>query len=345
MKKRFNHLSWTKRLQLEALLKAKTSVREIAQTLGVHISTVYREMKRGRYEHLVGATWEIEDRYSPDIAHDKYRSHLAAKGAPIKIGKDHDFAQYIEKRIVEDKLSPAAVLGEITRNGMKFNTMISLHTLYSYIEKGVFLRLSLSDLPGKKKKRNKRTVRIAKPPRGTSIERRPEEINARSSFGHWEMDLVVGKQQTKNVLLVLSERLTRFEIIVPLPNRKTETVVKALNKLEWKYGSSFRKVFKSITVDNGSEFSDYIGMEKSIFGGIRTHFYYCHPYCSSERGTNERLNREIRRLVPKGADLSRYTKEDIQYVENWVNAYPREVLGYATSGSLFRDHLHQLAVS
>ena len=345
MRKRFNHLSWTKRLQLEALLKTKTPVKEIAETLGVHLSTVYREMKRGRYEHIVGATWEIEDRYSPDIAHDKYRAHLAAKGAPIKIGSDHAFAQYIEKRIVEDKLSPAAVLGEIMRNGMQFDTMICLRTLYSYIEKGVFLRLSLSDLPYKKKKRGKRTVRIAKPPRGTSIERRPVEINERSTFGHWEMDLVIGKQQTKNVLLVLSERLTRFEIIVPLPNRKTGTVVKALNRLERKYGSSFRKVFKSITVDNGSEFSDYLGMEKSIFGGIRTHFYYCHPYCSSERGTNERLNREIRRLVPKGADLSTYSREDIQHVEDWVNSYPREVLGYATSGALFAEQMQRLVAS
>lgn len=338
-RKSFSHLTWTKRLQLEALLKAKTPVKDIAKALGVHISTIYREVKRGRYEHIDGATWISEDRYSPDIANEKYRDHLTAKGAPVKIGNDHEFAAYIEKRIIEDKLSPAAVLGEIKHGDFNFKTSICTNTLYSYIEKGVFYRLSFSHLSNKKKKRAKRAVKIAKPPRGTSIERRPEEINARNTFGHWEMDCVVGKQKTKNVLLTFTERLTRYEIILRLPNRKTETVVKALNRLEWRFGSDFRKVFKSITVDNGSEFSDYQGLERSIYGGKRTSVFYCHPYCSSERGSNERLNREIRRLIPKGADLSKYSSDEIQQVENWVNSYPRGILGYASSGELFRNEL------
>ena len=180
-------------------------------------------------------------------------------------------------------------------------------------------------------------------PRGVSIEKRPQEIGSRQTFGHWEMDCVCGP--TRAVFLVLSERLTRKEIIFPMNNQKSESVVHCLNVLERRYGKMFRKVFKSITVDNGSEFSDHLGIERSIYRGRRTQVYYCHPYCSSERGTNERLNREIRRLVPKGTDLSRYTVEDVQVIEDWVNAYPREVLGYATSGELFSAQLQRLAAT
>lgn len=153
------------------------------------------------------------------------------------------------------------------------------------------------------------------------------------------MDCVVGKKFSRDVLLVLSERLTRYEIIMKMPNRKSETVVKSLNRLEKRFGRDFRKIFKSITVDNGVEFSDFYGLEKSIYRGKRTSVYYCHPYTSCERGTNERLNREIRRHLPKGADISCYSDEQIQFVEDWINAYPREIFGFATSAEKFAEQI------
>lgn len=339
----FNHLTFTKRLQLEALLKAKTPIKEIAKILDVHISTIYREVKRGRYEHLNAKDWTTENRYSPDIAHEKYLENLTAKGAPIKLGKDYALVNYIENRIINYKLSPAAVLGEIKHKNLKFNTSLCVNTLYSYIEKGIFYNLSLKHLPNKVcNKKHKRKIRFARPPQGTSIEYRSNEILSRNTFGHWEMDCVVGKQNTRNVLLVFSERKTRYEIIFRIPNRKSETVVGQLNKLERQYGKIFRKVFKTITVDNGVEFSDFKGLEKSIYNGKRTNVYYCHPYCSSERGTNERLNREIRRLIPKGSDLSKYSQQDILRVQNWINTYPRGIFNYATSAELFNFELSKI---
>ena len=86
-----------------------------------------------------------------------------------------------------------------------------------------------------------------------------------------------------------------------------------------------------------------MGLQRSIYKGQRTTVYYCHPYCSSERGTNERINREIRRLIPKGSDLSKYSVDDIQRVEDWVNNYPRQVLGFATSKELFEEQLLTVA--
>lgn len=110
------------------------------------------------------------------------------------------------------------------------------------------------------------------------------------------MDTVVGlRGKSKKSLLVLTERKTRKEIIMELKRNTAAEVVKSLNKLERKWGKMFYKVFKTITVDNGSEFADFEGMEKAARRkGSRVKLYYCHPYSSCERGSNENQNRMIR---------------------------------------------------
>jgi IS30 family transposase len=219
--------------------------------------------------------------------------------------------------------------------------VVSKTTMYRYISIGIFMNVCMSNLPqGKRNKRHRKTI-AKRPPKGTSIEQRPAEIAARNTFGHWEMDCICGP--TLPSLLVLTERLTRMEIIFQMPNQKAESVIRCMNKLERRFGKKFRKVFQSITIDNGSEFSDFAGLERSSFGGKRTRVYYCHPYCASERGTNERLNREIRRRIPKGADLSQYSGVQIREIEDWVNHYPREVLDFATSAEAFELELQKLA--
>lgn len=337
----FKHLTKTKRLQLESYLKINMSKTEIAKLLNVHISTIYREIKRGEYEHK-NSDWTTEIRYSCDLAESKYQDNLKAKGQDLKIGNDYELAEYIEHRIVKGKLSPLAVIGEIKAKKIKFNTTICVGTLYNYIYGGVFEKLSIKHLPMKDRKKKNKKVVIKRKPRGTSIEDRPKEIYERKTFGHWEMDCVCGSSLP--TLLVLTERLTRKEIIFKMPNQKMESVHICMNKLEHKFGKNFKKIFKTITVDNGSEFSDSETLEKSMFGKTakRTKVYYCHPYCSCERGTNERINREIRRLIPKGSDLSKYTDEDIKNVENWVNEYPRQVLEFMTSQELFNKYLNEI---
>lgn len=340
------NLTFTQRIQLETLLNEGVHKTVIAERLGVCLATVYNEIKRGYYQRkkikyrnwFGDKTYKYVDSYSANIAHDRYLLNQTAHGAPIKLGDDYEFVEYIEKRVLKDKLSPCAVIGEIKRFKM-FKTNISKTTLYRYIEQGVFLNLKMSDLPLYKRKKKYRKAVIKRAPRGTSIEKRPLEILNRNTFGNWEMDCVVGKKFSRDVLLVLSERLTRYEIIVKMPNHKSDTVVKTLNKLERRFGRDFRKVFKSITVDNGVEFSDFKGLETSIYRGKRTSVYYCHPYTSCERGTNERLNREIRRHLPKGTDFTKYSDEQIQFVEDWVNTYPREIFGFATSAEKFAEQL------
>lgn len=342
--RRFKHLSKTDRLRIEAHIKDKKEPKEIAEIIGVHVSTIYRELKRGQYEHL-NSDYTTEMRYSPDIAEERYRENLKAKGPDLKIGKDHRLAEHIETKIADEKYSPAAVLGEIKAQGLQFNTTISVNTLYSYIEKGIFFRLTNKDLPVKaNRKRGYRKVKeAARPPKGDSIEKRPEEIAKRETFGHWEMDTVVSARPSKKVLLVLSERLTRDEIVRQLPDKTAASVVQALDSLEQEYGRAFPHIFQTITCDNGTEFSDHEGIERSATGeGQRTKLYYCHPYSAYERGTNENTNKLIRRFVPKGTNFEDLTDERVAKIEDWLNNYPRQILGFMSAGALFQEQVEAL---
>ena len=174
--------------------------------------------------------------------------------------------------------------------------------------------------------------------KGDSIEKRPEEVNTRQEPGHWEMDLVVSCRGGHKCLLVLTERVTRQEIMRLIPDRTAASVVRALNTIERKYGKLFPAVFKSITVDNGSEFADCEGLERSVSKkrGKRTKMYYCHPYCSSERGSNEKQNQMIRRKFPKGTNFDKVSPKEVKMVEDWLNRYPRKILGWYSSADMFR---------
>ena len=347
MGKLFKHLSQNDRIKMETMLNSGHKVVEVAEYLHVHRSTIYREIKRGEYTHR-NSDYTEETRYSSDLGQKNHDWNAQGKGRNIKIGNDRPLAEYIEGKIIEDKYSPEAALAAAAESGIEFTTSISVRTLYRYIDKGIFLKLTNKDLPvkGKRKKHNKR-VRVQKrASAGESIENRPDEVKDREIFGHWEMDTVKGKQGvTKSCMLVLTERKTRDEIIVKLPDQKAASVVEAIDRLERKWGDMFTKVFRSITVDNGVEFSDYEGLERSVLheGEKRTFAFYCHPYSSWERGSNENNNRLIRRHIPKGEDFDEKQDRDIEYIENWINNYPRGIFGFKTSAQLFEEEISKLA--
>ena len=188
---------------------------------------------------------------------------------------------------------------------------------------------------------------ISRAPAGKSIEQRPKEVDTRETFGHWEMDSVESCQGVSNTLLVLTERKTRNENIIVVPDRRAETTVRAINALERKLGAEkFGIIYKSITVDNGSEFALADQLEQScITGDKRTKVYYCHPYSSWERGSNENVNGMIRRRHPKGTDFSKVTAEEIAATENWINSYPRKIFGYKSAGTMFRECLRELGLT
>jgi IS30 family transposase len=344
MGKHFNQLTRTDRLQIEVMRNKGMPPSEISKSLGVHISTIYRELSRGKSEHKK-SDWTYEECYSAEIAESKYQMNLSAKGPQLKIGNDYELAEYLENKIVNDRYSPAAALAAAERQGISCRTKICFRTLYSYIDKGIFLGLTNKNLPVKvNKKRKYRHIQPKRPPKGESIEKRPKEINDRTTFGHWEMDTLKGKKGSQETLLVITERCARQQIKIRMPDNTAGSVVKALDTLELKYGDIFSKVFRSITIDNGSEFADVQGMEKSVSGTAkRTKIYCCHPYSSWERGSNENQNKLIRRWIPKGTPIENYSEAQLQDIEDWMNNYPRKILGWKSAAEVFAQYLKEIA--
>lgn len=322
-----HYMTEAERYQLEGMLRAGKPVAWIARELGFCRQTIYNEIKRGLYMHMVD--YRDEPRYSAYKAQEHHRITQRNKGGQLKIGNDIAYANFLERKILNDRFSPAAALAAARSEG--FQTSICVQTLYNYIDHGIFLILTNNHLweKQKRKKKKKETeprIAHAKLP---SIEDRPEHINQRSERGHWEMDLIIGTQESDTALLTLTERVTREEKIIKLPNRKASSVRRAINRLE-RNTPNFKTKFKSISTDNGSEFMEYEKLIRSVYGGKRFDVWYCHSYAAWEKGTNENQNRMIRRFFPKGTDFAKVTQEEIQAVENWMNDYPRQVLGWKT---------------
>lgn len=347
MREPFKHLSMTDRLRIEKWQRQGMKPKQIAAKLRVHLSTIYRELNRGKYERLDGKTWEMHTAYSPDIAETRYRENLRVKGPALKIGRDRNLSDYLEELICNQDYSPAAAIGQAKIDG-QLTTSITPQTLYSYIHKGVFLHLTMQDCPRRGKHKTKYMhvkKRAARAPAGESIDNRPEEVQQRTTFGHWEMDTIYSaKNRGSAVLLTLTERKTRKEIVTRLPDRSSETIVKAVDALERKFGSAkFRAVFRSITVDNGSEFAAADLLERSVLcKKQRTKIYFAHPYSSWERGSNENQNGMLRRKFPKGTAFRKVTARAVAEAEEWLNNYPRKIFNFRTSEMLYMDELRAL---
>ena len=149
--------------------------------------------------------------------------------------------------------------------------------------------------------------------------------------------------KSKKSLLVLTERKSRIEIVDLLKDGTSKQVVNALNRLERELGEKkFREIFKTITVDNGVEFSDWKGMEQSRRNKKnRTKIYYCHPYSSYERGSNENQNKLIRYHIPKGINFDDFSKNQVKEIEAWINDYPRKLFSGKSSADIFEKEFRE----
>lgn len=330
------------RYQFEILLKENYTPKEIAERLDKSLATIYNEKKRGMVT-LRNSDYKLEyterAEYCADVAQRKYDENKTNKGVDLKISNDYELLNYIEDKIKNENYSPYAVIGYIKSHKLEFKTSICFKTLYNYIDSGVFLNVTNKDLPMKcNQKQVHKHSRKSKVSlnniNARTIDSRAIEVLDRESYGHWEMDTVVGcRGGGKACLLVLSERMTRQERIIKIADKTQKSVVEALNEIENKIGyKEFLRTFKTITVDNGVEFLDCRGTEKSIDGKQeRTVVYYCHPYSAWERGTNENINKMIRRFIPKGSDIEVFTEKAIQRIEDWINNYPRKIFNFFSS--------------
>ena len=341
------HLTFTDRVTMEALVRDGIPSRSIASILDKSLRTIQREFKRGQVERLDSELRKFMT-YSCDRAQDVHDLNATAKGPNLKLGSNREMVKFISTRIVDHRESPDVVAFRM--KSMSMIDYVCTKTIYSYIDQGLIDGVSNETLLEKRNRRKQKKSKLRRSPkrlaRGTSIEMRPDHIENREEFGHWEMDLVVGPRKGGGAaLLTIVERKTRHLITSKLPDKTQESVLHAMKLVEKEYGSlNFRKIFKTITVDNGSEFLDADAMEKSAFSNKkRSQIYYAHPYSSWERGSNENTNRIIRRFIAKGHKISNYTKTKIKEFEQWINQYPRRILEFASPHELFNKELANLA--
>ena len=314
-------------------------------------ATISRELRRGQVE-LLSSDLTKYTSYSAVIAQADYDFQATNKGPELKLIDDPVFIELVEEKILEQKWSPDAVVMYL--EGLPeapCKTKVCTRTLYNYIEMGLFFHIGLSDLPREerpRKKRKRHVRRAFKAGDAPLISERPLESTERLEPGHWEMDCIVsGKGKGKAALLTMNDRCTRETLIFKLKAQTQKEVFRVLNTLERGMGlAEFLERFKTITVDNGSEFALADQLEQScITGDKRTKVYYCHPYSSWERGSNENVNGMIRRRHPKGTDFSKVTAEEIAATENWINSYPRKIFGYKSAGTMFRECLRELGLT
>ena len=280
-RKKYKHINTIERYKIEGYLEAKKSIKEIAKILGRDRSTIYRETKRGKVA-LLDSELRKKACYKADAGEMRYEEAGKNKERSLKIGKDRLLEQYIRRKILNDRYSPDAIIGEIKNKGLKFKGMICTKTLYNYIDAGIFADISNENLWQKRKNKKKRyrTIRrvCLRNKAARRITQRPLEANERLEYGHWEGDCVKGRRGSKTSLLTFTERKTLKEIIIKLDQTTQEQVQEAIDSLEKQYDTAFKLKFKTITFNNGSEFLDWKALEFSILepGTQRTTTYFAH---------------------------------------------------------------------
>lgn len=328
------HLLAEERHEIEVRLKDGWSIYQIAKHLGRPYNTIKNEIARGIVQLYQGKV----KRYKAKAGEQKYRENRSNSRRQYKRLKVSPFIKYVEENFRQG-WSLDACAGKALESGeFHRSQMVCTKTLYNYVDNGL-LEIKNINLPEKLARNTKsKKVRENKRILGDSIELRPESIESREEFGHWEADTVVGsKNEEEPCTFTVVERKTRKSIWVKAADHTAESIQAAVRSVIDYFGSMAPAIFKSITADNGSEFAKLAELESE---GIKV--YFTHPYSSWEKGTNECHNKLLRRFIPKGVGMSKFTAEDIAYMADWANALPRRLLRYRTPDELFDEELDRI---
>lgn len=343
-KSKGQHLTLSERIEIQMMKRLEYSNRRIAKVINRSHSTINDEIKRGlaSQKKIVNGKAYYTDDYYAETGQMVYERHRENCQPHYKLFKVEKFIEYATQKIVKDKWSPDTIVGRALKEDLfdKANCVCA-KTLYNYIDQGLISELNNLHLWLKLRRNTKsKKARDHRRILGQSIEERPHEINERLSFGHWEIDTVIGqKKKEEPVLLTLTERLTRYQIILKIKGKHEEAVNEGLKQLT-EDNPHFPLLFKSITSDNGSEFA---GLTECI--QALSQIYFAHPYASWERGTNERHNGIIRRFIPKGKSIQNISDSQIKQVTHWMNHLPRKILNYRTPTEAILFHFNQIQTS
>lgn len=330
------HLKYKERVIIQTRLKDGWSPNKIAKEIGCAPNTIRNEIERGTQILYHGNI----RRYKADKGQAVYEQNRDASRRNYKYLEQSKFISYVEQHFRRDNWSLDACVGYAVANKeFSKDEIVCTKTLYNYVNLGL-IGIKNIDLPEKLRRSGKRSlIRKNKRKLGRSIEERDSSVDTRAEFGHWEADLVMGgKTKDDDALLTLLERKTRRYMIFRVPGREPKGVISTFDNLRVIFGEHWDAIFKTITTDNGSEFSSLSGIESKT----GTLVYFTHPYTSCEKGSIERHNGFIRRFLPKGRRIKSYDDKKLESVEVWCNNLPRKLLGYKTPDELFEQELDKI---
>ena len=309
MNKTYKHLTIVQRHEIKALYQAGHSSSFIGTQLGIHKSTVCRELRRNARQ------WGSYDpNVAQQIANDrKERFSLNRK---FTVGME----RFIREKLQSQQWSPEQIKGYCKRNDIP---MVSHQRIYQFIYQDKFNDGELyKNLRTATKKRRKK-YGGPKPnhtlANRTSIDLRPEVVNNKERFGDWEIDTIIGKNR-KGAILTVVERKSAFLLMTKLNGKNADELAKSTIRLL----APYKDKVHTITSDNGTEFARH----KRIAKKLNAKFYFAHPYSSWERGLNEYTNKLIRQYIPKKSSFESINHQFINDINLKLNMRPRKNLMY-----------------
>lgn len=315
----YKQLTYEERIILITLKQQGLSARKIAQRLGRHFSTIYRELNRNRCNGI-------------DTA---YRAFKANRRAVARRRRSRRNSHYCEDdfkpitRLLKKKFSPEQIIGYIRQNDL-INNKMSHETIYQYIWKdkanGGNLWTHLRQSSKQRRKRYNAYDSRGRLAEKRHISERPASVDTRKYKGHWEIDTVHGRGSS-HCIVTLLERKTGYVMIGKLPDKTTA----ALNKKTISLINRDPINFKTITADNGTEFHQY----KIVEDHHSVRFYFATPYHSWERGSNENVNGLIRQYLPKTESMQGVTQQQCDRIATALNTRPRKRFNYKTPQEIY----------
>ena len=323
----YQRLGLDEREEISRMLAQNCSLNSIAKSLGRAGSTISREVAGGscnKYTYRAGKAQRRADR---NASKRKRNKRLLGHSPRLK--------RYIHKKL-RKKWSPVQIAEELKIDYPLDMTMrIAPETIYSYLyvlPRGSLKKELLSCLRQNRKRRHKQGRGVEnerKIEAMLSIEERPKEVESRIIPGHWEGDLIVGKNN-RSALGTLVERTSRTTILIPVKNREAETVAKAFAKEMKKLPAQMKL---SMTYDQGREMARH-----KLFTNITgIKVYFAHPRSPWERGTNENTNGLIRQFFPKGTDFNKVSRYEVKKAQHLLNGRPRQALNFRKPYEVFNQ--------
>ena len=313
------------REKLLKLVDQKLSQREIGRQLERNQSSISRELRRAGMNRYT---------YSLAEAQVDRNKKASLKGRKRRLVKGSDLLELVHEKIIKFHWSPEQISNYLKQD--KRLRQISYESIYRYIyalKDGEEKRPWIQALRRRKKKRYSRKGKVEKRgkiPGRVSIHDRPKHIEEREEGGHWEGDLIIGKNHASAIGTAV-ERKSRLTLLIYLPNDKTSESV--VNGFSDEFDKIPEELKKSFTYDNGSEMT----LHKKITELTGMPVYFADPGCPGQRGTNENTNGLIREFFPKGTDFKTVSRSELKRVEKLLNQRPRKILGFRTPEEVFRE--------